>query len=216
MELPLRPRHGYYMAGARKLGRDGDFVPLRKNAIAGRALERQIAPLMESGWGAAGNRRRHRRPEASLLWSSNGRVPAAPYLILEERRLRSRSRILRSARAAHRRVGWLTGLPPAFAGVVIETKGSTDAAIASSAPGKNPEGFVQYDENSGRLHWPARSTSPSAGRGRTRCPTHDYKRRFICSPRLHPQLGAALGWRGFLLDTLPRHDYYHPQRAQGR
>src|SRR3954471_22179929 len=51
MELALyAPGLGYYMAGARKLGRDGDFVTAPEiSSLFGRTLARQFALLVENG-----------------------------------------------------------------------------------------------------------------------------------------------------------------------
>src|SRR5262252_10926701 len=51
MELALyAPGLGYYMAGARKLGRDGDFVTAPEiSPLFGRTLARQLAPLVAGG-----------------------------------------------------------------------------------------------------------------------------------------------------------------------
>src|SRR5262245_25990145 len=44
------PALGYYMAGARKLGQDGDFVTAPEiSPLFGRTLARQLAPLVASG-----------------------------------------------------------------------------------------------------------------------------------------------------------------------
>ncbi|HEX9674151.1 MAG TPA: SAM-dependent methyltransferase, partial [Burkholderiales bacterium] len=52
MELALyAPGLGYYMAGARKLGRDGDFVTAPEiSRLYGRTLARQVAQLARLGF----------------------------------------------------------------------------------------------------------------------------------------------------------------------
>ena len=54
MELALyAPALGYYVAGSRKLGPDGDFVTAPEiSALFGRALARQVAQVLESPGGA--------------------------------------------------------------------------------------------------------------------------------------------------------------------
>jgi SAM-dependent MidA family methyltransferase len=119
------PGLGYYMAGARKLGRDGDFVTAPEiSALFGRTLARQVSALagmgltdvLEIGAGSG-------TLAADLLLELErlGRLPQR-YLILElSPDLRDRSRATLAARAPHllERVAWLNGLPPAFTGVVI-------------------------------------------------------------------------------------------------
>src|SRR5688572_22747529 len=126
MELALyAPGLGYYMAGARKLGRDGDFVTAPEiSRLFGRTLARQVQQLaglglsdvLEIGAGSGAL-------AADLLLELErlGHVPPR-YLILElSPDLRERSRSTLAARAPHllERVAWLNGLPPAFTGVVI-------------------------------------------------------------------------------------------------
>src|SRR5688572_11050491 len=126
MELALyAPGLGYYMAGARKLGRDGDFVTAPETSrLFGRTLARQVRQLMEHGL-------------TDLLEIGAGSGALAADLLLELERLgctpqrylilvlspdlRDRSRDTLAARAPHllEHVAWLNHLPPAFNGVVI-------------------------------------------------------------------------------------------------
>src|SRR5262245_65166546 len=123
MELALyAPGLGYYMAGARKLGKDGDFVTAPEiSPLFGRALARQLQQLgrgdiLEIGAGSGAL-------AADLLLELE-RLGCAParYLILElSPDLRDRSRDTLAARAPHliERVAWLNQLPPRFEGVVL-------------------------------------------------------------------------------------------------
>src|SRR5258706_3325633 len=126
MELALyAPGLGYYMGGARKLGRDGDFVTAPEmSRLFGRTLARQVKQLAQAGLtdvleiGAGSG-----ALAADLLLELEqlGSVPGR-YLILElSPDLRERSRDTLTARAPHliERVAWLNGLPPSFEGVVI-------------------------------------------------------------------------------------------------
>src|SRR5688572_26867907 len=135
------PGLGYYMGGARKLGRDGDFVTAPEiSGLFGRALARQVSALAATGLtdvleiGAGSG-----ALAADLLLELErlGRLPQR-YLILElSPDLRDRSRATLAARAPHliERVAWLNGLPPAFTGVVIgnEVLDAMPARIARRA-----------------------------------------------------------------------------------
>ncbi len=126
MELALyAPGLGYYMAGARKLGAEGDFTtapelaPLYGHTLARAAAEALAAPddeILEIGAGTGAL-------AASLLEELErlGRLPRR-YLIVElSPELRARSRDTLAARVPHlmERVAWLNGLPPAVSGFVI-------------------------------------------------------------------------------------------------
>ena len=130
MELALyAPGLGYYSAGARKLGADGDFITGPElTPLFGHVLAHQVAALLQrissttppavlevgAGSGALA---------ASLLEKLEqlGQLPAQ-YLILElSADLRQRTRNTLAARVPHlvERVAWLDRLPPSFSGVVL-------------------------------------------------------------------------------------------------
>ena len=126
MELALyAPGLGYYMAGARKLGAEGDFTTAPElGALYGHTLARAAAEalavagdeILEIGAGTGAL-------AASLLEELErlGRLPQR-YLIVElSPELRARSRDTLAARVPHlmERVAWLNGLPPAVSGFVI-------------------------------------------------------------------------------------------------
>ena len=128
MELALyAPGLGYYMAGARKLGRRrrfrhraGDLAAVRPHARARSCRKRLPRPddeILEIGAGSGALA----AVAAARSSSASGACPRR-YLILElSPDLRARSRDTLAARVPHlmERVAWLNGLPPAFAGVVI-------------------------------------------------------------------------------------------------
>jgi SAM-dependent MidA family methyltransferase len=141
------PGLGYYMGGARKLGRDGDFVTAPEtSALFGRALARQVSALagmgladvLEIGAGSGA------LAAELLLELERLGCPPRRYLILElSPDLRDRSRATLAARAPHLldRVAWLNGLPPAFTGVVIgnEVLDAMPASIARRSGGRLEE-----------------------------------------------------------------------------
>ena len=126
MELALyAPGLGYYMAGARKLGRDGDFVTAPEiSRLYGRTLARQVGQLAELGFNEILEIGAGSGALAADLLTELERLGRAPerYLILElSPDLRDRSRDTLAARAPHllERVAWLSRLPPSFTGIVI-------------------------------------------------------------------------------------------------
>ena len=229
MELALyAPGLGYYMAGARKLGRDGDFVTAPEiSALFGRTLARQFAPLIANGYGelleiGAGSG----ALAADLLLELErlGRLPQR-YLILElSSDLRSRSRDTLAARAPRHleRVAWLAGLPPAFEGIVFgnEVLDAMPADRISRSRGETLEGFVRYDEERDRfadLQAPASEPVRRAA-AELPLPDDDYCTELQLRARAFVRsLGAALA-RGvaFFFDYgFPRREFYHPQRSRG-
>ena len=226
MELALyAPGLGYYMAGARKLGRDGDFVTAPEiSGLFGRALARQVSALARAGFddfleiGAGSG-----ALAADLLLELErlGRLPQR-YLILElSPDLRDRSRATLAARAPHllERVAWLNGLPPAFTGVIIgnEVLDAMPAHVVRRRNGRLEElGVTRAGDAFG---WAARPAPPILSELARSCfPEGDYQSEFqpaACA--FIRALGAALE-RGALLFFdygFPRREYYHPQRAAG-
>ena len=226
MELALyAPGLGYYMGGARKLGRDGDFVTAPEiSRLFGRTLARQVSALADRGLAdvleiGAGSG----ALAADLLLELErlGRLPRR-YLILElSPDLRDRSRATLAARAPHLldRVAWLNGLPPAFTGVVIgnEVLDAMPASVVRRSGGKLEELGVTRAGSS--FAWAARpAPSDLSELARTCFPEGDYQSEFqpaACG--FIRALGAALerGAALFFDYGFPRREYYHPQRAAG-
>jgi SAM-dependent MidA family methyltransferase len=127
MEIVLyEPGLGYYSAGARKIGRDGDFVTAPEVApVFSRCLAEQCAEVLAGLGGGdvleigAGSGVMAAVVLAEL--EALGRLPDR-YLILElGADLRERQRATLEARAPHllRRVVWLDRLPGEFTGVTV-------------------------------------------------------------------------------------------------
>jgi SAM-dependent MidA family methyltransferase len=229
MELALyAPGLGYYMAGARKLGRDGDFVTAPEiSPLFGRTVARQLAPLIAGGLedvleiGAGSG-----ALAADLLLELDRLgCPARRYLILElSSDLRGRSRDTLAARAPRHleRVAWLNGLPPAFTGVVIgnEVLDAMPVHRVIRSHGNTLEGFVQYDERSDHftdVEKPATEPVLRAA-GALPLPDDDYRTEIqLRACGFIRTLGATLerGAAFFFDYGFPRREYYHPQRAQG-
>jgi SAM-dependent MidA family methyltransferase len=232
MELALyAPGLGYYMAGARKLGRDGDFVTAPEiSGLFGRALARQVSALAGAGLADVLEIGAGSGALAADLLLELERLGCPPqrYLILElSPDLRERSRATLAARAPHliERVAWLNGLPPAFTGVVIgnEVLDAMPAHVVRRKGGELEElGVTRAGDG---FAWAARpAPALLSGLARSCFPEggssweNEYQSEFqpaACG--FIRALGAALE-RGalFLFDYgFPRREYYHPQRATG-
>jgi SAM-dependent MidA family methyltransferase len=219
------PGLGYYMAGARKLGRDGDFVTAPEiSQLYGRTLARQLkeladlglADILEIGAGSGAL--------AADLLGELERLGCLPprYLILElSPDLRDRSRDTIARRVPHlvERVAWLNGLPREFTGVIIgnEVLDAMPAHVFRRDGGSIIEMGVAL--RNGNFEWAPRPAGPTpAGPEPSLFPADGYRsevhfvaRGFVRS------LGDALS-RGVALFFdygFPRHEYYHPQRAGG-
>ena len=227
MELALyAPGLGYYMAGARKLGREGDFVTAPEiSPLFGETLARQVAQVLGSdleqileigaGTGALA---------AALLTELErlGRLPKR-YLILElSADLRERSRDTIAARAPHlmERVAWLNRLPPAFSGVVLGNE-VLDAMpvhiVRVTESGIEESGVETVDGGAFRWSWrPAAGELLEAARELELPPGYTTEiglvaRGFVRSLAEALERGVAM----FIDYGFPRHEYFHPQRATG-
>lgn len=219
------PGAGYYMAGARKLGRDGDFVTAPEiSRLFGRTIARQARALagpglddvLEIGAGSGAL-------AADLLLELE-RLDALParYLILElSPDLRERSRVTLAARAPHllERVAWLNGLPAAFAGLVIgnEVLDAMPAHVVRRSRGRVEELGVTLER--GAFRWEPRPAPPELAAAAAACfPEGDYRSEFhLAACGFIRSLGAAMehGVALFFDYGFPRREYYHPQRATG-
>ena len=226
MELALySPGLGYYMAGARKLGRDGDFVTAPEiSRLFGRTLARQVKQLAQAGLtdvleiGAGSG-----ALAADLLLELErlGHAPARYWILELSPDLRERSRATLAARAPHllERVAWLNGLPPSFEGVVIgnEVLDAMPASVYQRIGGNIVEMGVVL--NDGKPGWSPAPPGASAPKVDPACfPAEGYRsevqfhaRGFIRSLGSSLTRGVAL----FFDYGFPRREYYHPQRASG-
>jgi SAM-dependent MidA family methyltransferase len=226
MELALyAPGLGYYMAGARKLGRDGDFVTAPElSRLYGRTLARQVAPLAALGLGDILEIGAGSGALAVDLLTELERLGCPPerYLILElSPDLRDRSRNTLTARAPRllERVAWVSALPSVFTGVVIGNE-VLDAMPVHVYERRGAHIFeLGVTRNEGRLEWAARppGTAP-AGPDPSCFPVDGYRSEIqVVAQGFVRSLGSALA-RGvalFIDYGFPRHEYYHPQRARG-
>ncbi len=228
MELALyAPGLGYYSAGARKLGADGDFTtapeltPLYGHCLAQQA--RQIIALglddiLEVGAGSGAL--------AAELLEELDRLGAAPkrFLILElSADLRARSRDLLAARVPHlmERIAWLNALPPAFSGLIIgnEVLDAMPIHVVRASERGIEEGGVVTSRSERPFEWAFR---PAAGELRTAAEqiglAPGYMTEVNLAARAFVRSVAAILERGVMLFVdygFPAREFYHPQRAQG-
>ena len=226
MELALyAPGLGYYMAGARKLGRDGDFVTAPEiSRLFGQTLARQLEQLAKLGL-----------PDILEIGAGSGalaadllieleRLGCAPrrYLMLElSPDLRDRSRDTLAARAPQllERVAWLNALPPAFTGIVIgnEVLDAMPVHVYERRGDRILELGVAFNE--GRLEWAAWPPATTAAGPDPSCfPVDGYRSevQLIAQGFVRSLAGALSRGVALFMDYgFPRHEYYHPQRMRG-
>ena len=229
MELALyAPGLGYYMAGARKLGADGDFVTAPEiSPLFGRTLARQVAQVLNAS-----------HPEVLEVGAGSGALAAEllaeleatgalpeRYLILElSPDLRSRSRDTLAAGVPHllERVAWLNQLPPSFRGCIIgnEVLDAMPAHLIARSHGASLEVFVHRGDGGRSFNErdDAVSGELQAATERLQLPGDDYRTEvqlvacaFVRSLAAMLEKGAAL----FVDYGFPRLEYYHPQRNRG-
>ena len=244
MELALyAPGLGYYSAGARKLGADGDFITAPElTPLFGHVLAQQVAALLQriswttppavlevgAGSGALA---------ASLLEKLEqlGQLPGQ-YLILElSADLRERTRNTLATRVPHLlgRIAWLDRLPPSFSGVVLgnEVLDAMPAEVFRIAADGVEEArvIVAADASGTRFDW---SWRPASSALRTDVEALQNSRSLQASPPFATgyQSEVSAAGAGFIRSLagvleqgaaifidygFPRREYYHPQRSQG-
>ena len=226
MELALyAPGLGYYSAGAKKLGKAGDFVTAPEiSPLYGQTLARQVQQVLEAGFdevlevGAGSG-----ALAATLLEELEraGRVPRS-YLILElSADLRERSRDTLAARVPHllERVAWLNRLPPSFSGVVLgnEVLDAMPVIMVRVQNGKIEEGGV--GARSGRLDWSWRVASGEpleAARALKLPDGFSTEIQLAARGFLRSLAGVLEKGVAFFVDYgFPEKEYYHPQRKDG-
>jgi SAM-dependent MidA family methyltransferase len=228
MELALyAPGLGYYMAGARKLGADGDFTTapelgaLYGHTLAHAAAEALAGPddeILEIGAGSGAL-------AASLLEELErlGRLPRR-YLIVElSPELRVRSRDTLAARVPHlmERVAWLNGLPPAVSGFVIgnEVLDAMPVHVVRTRSGAIEEAGVALRPPGDAFEWAYRPAAGELARAAQALALPDgytteiglVASAFVTSLARTIERGVAL----FVDYGFPRREYYHPQREHG-
>ena len=216
MELALHePGLGYYAAGARKFGADGDFITAPElSPLFARTLARQVAELLGPG-------------EAVLEFGAGSGALAAtllaelscPYFILEtspELRERQRQRLRAGAR-------WLERLPQNFRGVMLanEVLDAMPVHALAWTHGAILERGVCADE--GQLAWSDRAAQgavlQAAGEIGPEIPASGrYESELALLARAWMRSLARFLERGAVLVIdygFPEREYFHPQRSMG-
>ena len=153
------PALGYYVAGARKLGRGGDFVTAPEiSPLFGRVLARLAAPVLDRAGGDIFELGAGSGALAVSMLRKLDELESLPdrYLILEispDLRERQQELLVAEVPALADRVHWLSVLPESFVGVVIANE------VADALPverfrirsGKVEQARVTYD--AGRFVW---------------------------------------------------------------
>lgn len=226
MELALyAPGLGYYSAGARKLGAEGDFITAPElSPLFGRVLARQVSELFETlpheilevgaGSGALA---------ASLLEELErlGTLPER-YLILElSADLRQRERDTLAARVPHliERVAWLNQLPPSFSGVVLgnEVLDAMPVEIFRvSDDGVEQAGVAAEGDAFAWSFRPAPAELAALIAPLKLAPGYQSEIA-LAAPAFIASLAAIMDKAAaiFIDYGFPRHEYYHPQRSTG-
>lgn len=226
------PGLGYYVAGARKFGSDGDFVTAPEvSPLFGKVVASQCREVLSAIPG--GNILELGAGSGALAVQILGKLQAIDclperYQILDvsaDLRQRQQQLISTQLPALSGRVEWLQQLPESFRGVVVANEVAdalpverfvkTDGGIAQLRVGCSDTGFSwQQAEAPGWLQTGVRSIEKYIGR---ELPS-GYLSEF--SPALH-------GWIGDIANSLQdavvllfdygvaRHEYYAPDRHTG-
>jgi SAM-dependent MidA family methyltransferase len=227
MELALyAPGLGYYMAGARKLGADGDFVTAPELApLFGHTLARQVAQALDAVGGEVLEIGAGSGALAASLLEELERLERLPanYLIVElSPELRARSRNTLATRVPHlmERVAWLNGLPPAFTGVVVgnEVLDAMPVNVVHTRGDAIDEAGVAVAHGTAPFDWEHRPAAAIAASARALALPDAYTTEiglvahaFVSSIASMLERGIAL----FIDYGFPRAEYYHPQRRGG-
>lgn len=233
MELALyAPGLGYYVAGSRKFGPEGDFVtapevsPLFGQCLAAQC-EQVLAELgggdiLEFGAGSG-------RLAADLLGEleRRGALPSR-YLILElspELRRRQQDLLARELPGLQGRVHWLQTIPDGLRGLILANE-VLDAMpvqrfrIAADGP---QEEFVTWGEEGPESRFgpplsPGLSTAIEglATEGVELAPGYHSEINLRLGPWLQAVAAGLAAGAALLIDYgYPRREFFHPQRAMG-
>lgn len=228
MEMALyAPGLGYYSAGSEKFGAGGDFVTAPEiSALFGRTLARQVAQVLRQAGGdvlelGAGTGRL-----AVQLLRELQRLEMLPqrYLILEVsahlRQVQAETLARELPAELLQRVQWLEALPQQFTGCVIgnEVLDALPVHLLAWREEVACERGVAIEDD--RLVWQERELAPGALRTAAEAlalPPGYVSEINLAASALIASLADMLQCGALLLVDygFPRHEYYHPQRAQG-
>jgi SAM-dependent MidA family methyltransferase len=226
MDLALyAPGLGYYSAGAKKLGKAGDFITAPElSPLYGQTLARQVQQVLEAGFDEILEVGAGTGALAATVLEELERsgVPPRNYFILElSADLRERSRDALAARVPHllERVAWLNRLPPSFSGLVLgnEVLDAMPVHVVRVNAGRIEEGGVALRND--RLGWSWRIASGDllAASERLALP-EGFRTEIQLAARAFMRSLAGVLEKGvalFIDYGFPKAEYYHPQRMEG-
>ena len=226
MELALyAPGLGYYVAGAAKLGGEGDFVTAPEiSPLFGRTLARQIAQLLECSAGHVLELGAGSGTMAADVLGELQNVDRLPqrYLILETspQLVERQQRTLQQRHPALKdRIEWISALPAGFGGIVIanEVLDALPTHLVVWRRGGIYERGVSWKD---RFVWADRPLPLGTLRSAAEAigAEADYVSEIsLVVPALVRTLSATLRKGALLLIDygFGRREYYHPQRLQG-
>jgi SAM-dependent MidA family methyltransferase len=226
MELALyAPGLGYYTAGARKLGREGDFITAPEMApLFGQTLARQAAEVLESGFdqileiGAGSG-----ALAAALLAELEhlGRLPHHYYILEVSPDLRERERDLLALKVPHllERVVWLNQLPTVYPGLIIgnEVLDAMPAHIVRAGASGLEEAGVALKDEAFAWDWRAAGAELCAAAAALQLPQGYQTEIQLIACGFVRALAQSMA-RGVILLIdygFPAREYYHAQRSEG-
>lgn len=228
MELALyAPGLGYYSAGSRKLGRDGDFVTAPEfSPLFSRCVARQLAELIGGGLpdileigAGSGALAADLLPELAAL----GHEPDN-YFILEvsaDLRQRQHARVAKHAPLQAGKVHWLDVLPASFNGIIIgnEVLDAIPVHIVRTHNDAIEEMGITGGESGAAFARAYRNADGALlAAARTLQLPDDYETEIHLAARAFVRSFARVLKRGAILFIdygFPAHEYYHPQRNRG-
>lgn len=227
MELALyAPGLGYYSAGARKFGAEGDFVTAPEiTPLFGHTLARQAAQVLAATRGDIFELGAGSGQLACQLLLELERLEALPaaYTILEvsaDLRERQQARLRATAPHLMPRVRWLERLPERITGLVLANE-VLDALPVHAVAWRNAGLFERgVTLENGAFAWGERPLAPGALRSaaeKLRLSGGYLSEIGLAARGLAASLARSLA-RGailFLDYGFGRAEYYHPQRTQG-
>jgi SAM-dependent MidA family methyltransferase len=226
MELALyAPGLGYYTAGARKLGREGDFITAPEmSPLFGQTLARQAAEVLESGLdqileiGAGSG-----ALAAALLTEleSLGRLPRNYYILEVSPDLRERERDLLAQKVPQllERVIWLNRLPTLYQGLIIgnEVLDAMPVHIVRAGAAGIEEAGVAHPDGAFAWDWrPAGAELRAAAEALQLPPGYQTEIQLVACGFVRTLAHAMARGVILLIDYgFPAHEYYHEQRSEG-
>ena len=221
------PGLGYYVAGTRKFGRDGDFVTAPElTPLFGAALARQVGEILGAGGGDVvelGAGSGALAADLLLALAEADRLPASYVIVDVSPELRERQRAtLRERAGAHAdRVVWRDALPDAIDGAVVlnEVLDAIAPHVVVRRAGRWLErGVVLHEQRFVLADRPLADAALTALAEARFPPEVDYASEINpAAEALVTDLGRRLAHGALLiLDYgFARAEYYHPQRSSG-